>query len=308
MLPAYRSVLVEKYGRGAVYVRRHGIFSARPEYPDLTLRGNPEHRILAFGKWGTYKRLEPILEAFDTVLQQVPEARLIIAGTDHPKTPGYLQSVQDKLSYRGALEQLWNVLFRDVSCEPDLAPGAEFILHGLQISRRFGVVGACDNEPRLRNLLQNRVKGFENGLQPFVSAPFSKCEDAMFRVPTQRQIRIFRPRGKNAMPSHIDRTASIFFHQHTPVGRQHDRDRIREQHDLCGHESSRPVQQRKAHPSVFQVDSFHELVQGDVGIRSHQPGEPGNCNPHKRSQRLAAETPATEIEPDHLRALTPDRT
>src|SRR5437588_7142040 len=35
MLPAYRSVLVEKYGRGSVYVRRHGIFSARPEYPDL---------------------------------------------------------------------------------------------------------------------------------------------------------------------------------------------------------------------------------------------------------------------------------
>ncbi len=100
MLPAYRSVLVEKYGRGAVYVRRHGIFSARPEYPDLTLRGNPEHRILAFGKWGTYKRLEPILEAFDTVVQHVPAARLVIAGTDHPKTPGYLQSVQEKLSAR----------------------------------------------------------------------------------------------------------------------------------------------------------------------------------------------------------------
>src|SRR5206468_8905575 len=100
MLPAYRSVLVEKYGRGSVYVRRHGIFSARPEYPDLALRGNPEHRILAFGKWGTYKRLEPMLEAFKEVLQRVAEARLIIAGTDHPKTPGYLKSVQEKLGPR----------------------------------------------------------------------------------------------------------------------------------------------------------------------------------------------------------------
>jgi glycosyltransferase involved in cell wall biosynthesis len=100
MLPAYRSVLVEKYGRGAVYVRRHGIFSARPEYPDLALRGNPEHRILAFGKWGTYKRLEPLIEAFEEVSARVPEACLVIAGTDHPKTPGYLRSVQEKLAGR----------------------------------------------------------------------------------------------------------------------------------------------------------------------------------------------------------------
>ena len=92
--------MLEKYGRGAVYVRRHGIFSARPEYPDFTKRGNPEHRILAFGKWGTYKRLEPMLEAFDAVLQEVPEARLVIAGTDHPKTPGYLRSVREKCGER----------------------------------------------------------------------------------------------------------------------------------------------------------------------------------------------------------------
>ena len=100
MLPAYRSVLVEKYGRGSVYVRRHGIFSARPEYPDLALRGNSEHRILAFGKWGTYKRLEPMIEAFKEVAGEIPNARLIIAGTDHPKTPGYLQSIREKLAFR----------------------------------------------------------------------------------------------------------------------------------------------------------------------------------------------------------------
>jgi glycosyltransferase involved in cell wall biosynthesis len=114
MLPAYRSVLVEKYGRGAVYVRRHGIFSARPEYPDLALRGNPEHRILAFGKWGTYKRLEPLLEAFKVVSQHVPEARLVIAGTDHPKTPGYLRSVQEKTAGRS------DVIFRGYVSEKDI--------------------------------------------------------------------------------------------------------------------------------------------------------------------------------------------
>src|SRR5436190_24107233 len=99
-MPAYRTVLVEKYGRGSVYVRRHGSFASRPEYPDFAQRGNPEHRILAFGKWGTYKRLEPILQAFDMVIKEVPEARLVIAGTDHPKTPGYLRSIQNKIGAR----------------------------------------------------------------------------------------------------------------------------------------------------------------------------------------------------------------
>jgi glycosyltransferase involved in cell wall biosynthesis len=114
MLPAYRSVLVEKYGRGSVYVRRHGIFSARPEYPDLALRGNPEHRILAFGKWGTYKRLEPMVEAFKEVARQIPSARLVIAGTDHPKTPGYLKSIREKLASRS------DVIFTGYVAEEDI--------------------------------------------------------------------------------------------------------------------------------------------------------------------------------------------
>lgn len=114
MLPAYRSVLVEKYGRGSVYVRRHGIFSARPEYPDFALRGNPEHRILAFGKWGTYKRLEPMIEAFKEISRHIPDAQLVIAGTDHPKTPGYLNSIREKLASRS------DVIFRGYVAEEDI--------------------------------------------------------------------------------------------------------------------------------------------------------------------------------------------
>lgn len=116
MLPAYKNVLNEKYGHGAVYVRRHGIFSSRPEYPDLSQRGNPEHRILAFGKWGTYKRLETLLEAFELVVERCPEARLVVAGTDHPKTPGYLKNVQEK--YRDRPE----VSFIGYVAESDIGP------------------------------------------------------------------------------------------------------------------------------------------------------------------------------------------
>jgi glycosyltransferase involved in cell wall biosynthesis len=96
LLPAYRSIIREKYGRGAVYVRNHGILSGRPEYPALSKRGNPEHRILAFGKWGTYKKLELMVEAFEPVARKFPQARLIVGGTDHPKAPGYMESMAQR--------------------------------------------------------------------------------------------------------------------------------------------------------------------------------------------------------------------
>ncbi|PYX78413.1 MAG: group 1 glycosyl transferase [Acidobacteria bacterium] len=96
LLPAYRKILQERYRRGSVYVRAHGILSGRPEYPDLSKRGNPQHRILAFGKWGTYKRLETLIGAFHLVAAHSPQARLTIAGGDHPKTPGYVASVAQR--------------------------------------------------------------------------------------------------------------------------------------------------------------------------------------------------------------------
>jgi glycosyltransferase involved in cell wall biosynthesis len=96
LLPAYRNILREKYKRGAVYVRRHGTLWGRPEYPDFSKRGNPVHRVLAFGKWGTYKRLELMVEAFEMVCKRMPNVELLIGGTDHPKAQGYLKSVEEK--------------------------------------------------------------------------------------------------------------------------------------------------------------------------------------------------------------------
>jgi glycosyltransferase involved in cell wall biosynthesis len=100
LLPAYRRTLMEKYRGENVHFRAHGILSARPEYPDFKKRGNPFHRIVAFGKWGTYKRLELLIEAFNTVAARVPQARLIIAGGNHPMTPGYVESVAEQ--HRGS--------------------------------------------------------------------------------------------------------------------------------------------------------------------------------------------------------------
>jgi glycosyltransferase involved in cell wall biosynthesis len=121
LMPAYRRTLGEKYRRGRVSVKSHGIFAGRPDPPDFTRRGNPTHRILAFGKWGTYKRLELLIEAFNRVATKIPNVELVIGGGDHPKTAGYVQSMaqqhaNERIHFLGYVpEDAIPDLFRDAS-------------------------------------------------------------------------------------------------------------------------------------------------------------------------------------------------
>jgi glycosyltransferase involved in cell wall biosynthesis len=92
-----------------------------PDPPDFARRGNPTHRILAFGKWGTYKRLELLIQAFNRVATKFPDVRLIIGGGDHPKTPGYVESMalrhaSDRILFLGYVpEESIPDLFREAS-------------------------------------------------------------------------------------------------------------------------------------------------------------------------------------------------
>ena len=92
LLPAYRRILWQKYRRGCVSIRPHGVLFGRPETPDFSRRGNPVHRVLAFGKWGTYKRIDLLVRAFKKVADQFQSVQLLVAGGDHPKAKGYIAS------------------------------------------------------------------------------------------------------------------------------------------------------------------------------------------------------------------------
>ncbi len=95
LLPAYRRTLIDKYRGENIHFRSHGILSARPEYPDFSRRGGAEHRILAFGKWGTYKRCELLIDAFEQeIAPRMPNVRLIIAGSNNSNSAGYIESVR----------------------------------------------------------------------------------------------------------------------------------------------------------------------------------------------------------------------
>jgi glycosyltransferase involved in cell wall biosynthesis len=116
LMPGYRKILFEKYGHDNVHVRSHGVLTRRPEYPDFGRRGNPEHRILAFGKWGTYKRLELMIEAFKIVTATLPNAKLVVGGGDHPQAAGYVESLKKQHAGNSAIEFMGYV-------DEDLLPG-----------------------------------------------------------------------------------------------------------------------------------------------------------------------------------------
>ena len=95
LLPGYRRTLISKYSAQNVLLGTHGTFASIPTPPDFSKRGNPDQRILAIGHWGTYKRLETLMEAFPKVLEKVPNARLIVAGANHHTRAGYWESIRD---------------------------------------------------------------------------------------------------------------------------------------------------------------------------------------------------------------------
>ncbi len=173
LLPAYRRTLMEKYRGENVHFRAHGILSARPEAPDFSHRGNPQHRILAFGKWGTYKRLELLIDAFAKVAQEMPEAHLVVAGSNHPMTPGYVESVAERfkgssrITFTGYVaEEQIPELFRSASAlvmPYSSATGSSGVAH---LACEYGVPIICSDIPDFHEMADDEglaIKFYENG-------------------------------------------------------------------------------------------------------------------------------------------------
>jgi glycosyltransferase involved in cell wall biosynthesis len=91
----YVTVLNEKYHAKNVVLIPHGSFET-PQNPNFDLPAGPK-KIMAFGKFGTYKKVEILIEALLIIRKTNKQPiEVVIAGTDSPNTPGYLQSVKEK--------------------------------------------------------------------------------------------------------------------------------------------------------------------------------------------------------------------
>jgi glycosyltransferase involved in cell wall biosynthesis len=159
LLSGYRRTLIEKYSAQNVLLGTHGTFAPCPSPPDFTKRGNPEHRILAIGHWGTYKRLETLLDAFPSVLKKVPNAKLIVAGANHHTKPGYWESMREsqkmgsRVEFRGYVpEEAIPDLFRTttvVVMPYDSATGSSGPAHQ---ACEYGVPIVCADIADFRNM------------------------------------------------------------------------------------------------------------------------------------------------------------
>jgi len=92
-LRSYADGLKAKHPRASVHLVPHGTFDTKVR--DVLPLVARSRRIVTMGKFGTYKRLDTLLAAFDA-LRKTPgndDLELVIGGSDHPNTPGYLEGL-----------------------------------------------------------------------------------------------------------------------------------------------------------------------------------------------------------------------
>jgi glycosyltransferase involved in cell wall biosynthesis len=101
----YVDIINEKYKINNVVLLPHGNF----ELPERSYLSDTMDVIdlMAFGKFGTYKKVEVLLEAIKILEQKYPKQKFkaTIAGTDNPNVKGYLDGVKEKYS------EMKNVVF-----------------------------------------------------------------------------------------------------------------------------------------------------------------------------------------------------
>jgi len=94
----YVTILEQKYKTKNIALIPHGSFETPPE-PDYSLPPGPK-QVMAFGKFGTYKKVEVLIEAVEEIRNRSLEnIEIVIAGTDSPNTPGYLKEMKQKYSH-----------------------------------------------------------------------------------------------------------------------------------------------------------------------------------------------------------------
>lgn len=106
----YVTILEAKYKAKNVALIPHGSFEL-PAMPDFEQAGAPL-RVMTFGKFGTYKKVEAMIEATDRIRKKLNlPVEIVIAGTDSPNRKGYLEDVKkqyahlENITYTGYVEE-----------------------------------------------------------------------------------------------------------------------------------------------------------------------------------------------------------
>jgi hypothetical protein len=91
-----------------------------------------------------------------------------------------------------------------------------------------------NHEFRIRENLFDGLEGLEHELQPFVRAPFTKCQNAVLRIAPAGEIRVLRPASQDSVRPKVNILTAIFFMKDLAIPRHENGHRIREQEHFCG--------------------------------------------------------------------------
>jgi len=97
-LDSFWDILKDKYNAKNAFMVPHGSFPTVTEGRLPALNDRP-NTIVTMGKFGTYKRLERTIGAVQSLnadRNDTQKIKLVIGGSDHPATPGYLQALADE--------------------------------------------------------------------------------------------------------------------------------------------------------------------------------------------------------------------
>lgn len=109
----YVAVLEKKYKTEKVALIPHGSFEI-PPLPSFELPKGPK-QVMAFGKFGTYKKVEMMIEAVELVRNRTNlDMEIVIAGTDSPNKKGYLNDVAEQYKHVSKLRFTGYVAEEDV--------------------------------------------------------------------------------------------------------------------------------------------------------------------------------------------------
>jgi glycosyltransferase involved in cell wall biosynthesis len=113
LLNDYASILKEQYGVRNVNVVPHGTLGDVVSEPTP----NNDKILLALGHFGTYKKLEPLLDAMEDLAKDDPPVRLHIAGPGSHHTQDYMSQIRKAYGHLKNVEYLGYVEEKDI---PDL--------------------------------------------------------------------------------------------------------------------------------------------------------------------------------------------
>jgi len=86
LVKTYSDFLKQRYGhKGVLYIPHGSSVDANPKV------NSSEKVVLLFGHMGPHKGLPVMLEAFEKITQEKSGVKLLVAGTNHPNFPSYLQ-------------------------------------------------------------------------------------------------------------------------------------------------------------------------------------------------------------------------